>query len=100
MSYTSPGTDNLPVNTQVVVLYDRKSGEIVHLHQALFFSATRSREAKETFLTDLVKKVAKEINPALDMQAYDVLHSPDFDLRQTEYRVDVGRKQLVEAVPV
>jgi hypothetical protein len=96
MFYTATGTAPLPVSSQVVVLYDRKSGAIAHMHQALFFSTSRPPQEKERLLTELVKRLAKEINPTLDLQAYEVLHAPDFELGQAEYTVDVGRKQLTE----
>jgi hypothetical protein len=97
MSYTAPGTKTVPTSRQTVVLYDRRSGEIVHMHEALFFSEGRSREARESMLTDLVRGLAKEMNPTLDVASYEVLHAPDFEMAQAEYRVDVARKQLVAA---
>jgi hypothetical protein len=92
MSYTAAGTAKTPVNSQVVVLYDPKSGDIVHTHQALFFSNGRSPQERERLLTDLVRKLAKEINPSLDLGAYELLHVPDFEIGQTEYKVDLTEK--------
>src|SRR5262245_52418641 len=96
MSYTATGTARPPVHSHVVVLYDPKSGDIAHLHEALFFSNSRSPQERERMLTDLVRKVAQELNPALDLGAYQMLHVPDFQLGRAEYKVDVARKQLTE----
>lgn len=95
MPYTGIGTEK-PVSSQVVVLYHPASGEIVHTHQAFFFSSRGTPQERESSLNDLVTKAAREINPNFDTKAYQILHVPDFELGQAEYKVDVAQKKLIE----
>jgi hypothetical protein len=96
MSFTTVGKAQRPVHTQVVVLYDPKTGAIGHMHEALFFSNARSQHDRDQMLDQLVRKLARERKPHVDFQSHAVLHAPGFQLKPANYRVDVSHKRLVE----
>lgn len=78
-----------------VVLYDRKSGDIVHVHEC--WTERGARHPSKKTLTDEAFQYAREDRPKLKRRAVAALHTDPSDLNVSAgelLRVDVRRKRL------
>jgi hypothetical protein len=82
-------------STSSVILYDRKSGDIVHIHRVVNFkgAVVPAREAVEQEARTLAERFGKSV------QELDTLHYDDVDFMQSEkeYRVDLSSRTLIES---
>ncbi len=88
--------DTPPVEyVDAVVLYDRSSGEIVHIHRVVTFKGAThpGRDAVAKEARTLAERVGKSTQNA------DVLPCEDLDFLQSdkEYKVDVATRKLVQS---
>ena len=82
-------------STSSVILYDRKSGDIAHIHRVVNFKGATApgREAVEQEARTLATKLGKSVKE-LDTLHYDDL---DFMQREKEYRIDVTTRSIIES---
>jgi hypothetical protein len=80
-----------------VILYESKSGKIVHTHQEVFFKGTDRLEVNE--IESKALKLAKN-NKELNTMGIHVLHLAGEDIDDTSsYEVDIQNKRLVKKKP-
>lgn len=77
-----------------VVIYDSKSGEILHVHQSITQKGGRHPDEQER---ERQAAAHVALNDTVDREQISFLHvEPELLRKQIEYRVDPARRALVE----
>lgn len=93
LTVQSAGTGPTIESMHAVAVYDKKDGRVCHLHQVIQFAGAerRPQEEHERNARAYAEKLGHDTANLL------CLHIPDFKPFARKYRVDLKRKELVEA---